>query len=353
MPVSIGDDVYFLQDYVATLANGRTYKRYAAGSTYTADAKNVDFLDAGVTAGNGYVTGGAIDASVRTFLALEDAPKSYSGEGGNLVAVNMAEDGLEFVPPSGGGSGSVDFFTDLGDVPASYSGQALKVVRVNAGETGLEFATSSGGGSAGTPPTIVQYGSSLTSKSVVLGIAPTNGNLLVAVVKAGSNSWGAGWTQQDLNAAGTNYSNILTKVAGGAESTTQTPLGADANEDAICMWEIAGASATPIVFANSTVLSATNLFFTCGPGGPAADGTPDSLPGLTNVLTLAAIFTDGTSPQTLTAAMNMTQQELSNSGTYTHFVSGHSDGDTPVAQLLSRCTSTTVATRAGIIHITA
>lgn len=139
MSVSLGDDVYFLQDYVATLANGRTYKRYAAGSTYTADEKNIDFLDAGVTAGKGYVTGGADDAQVFTAIASADGPKSYAGFGGYLFGVKATEDGWEFVPP-GGGSGSVQFLIDLGDGPGGYSsGDGGKLLAVKLTEDGFEF----------------------------------------------------------------------------------------------------------------------------------------------------------------------------------------------------------------------
>lgn len=38
-----------------------------------------------------------------SFLDLTDTPDSYAGAGGEVVAVKAAEDGLEFVPVSGGG----------------------------------------------------------------------------------------------------------------------------------------------------------------------------------------------------------------------------------------------------------
>jgi len=44
-----------------------------------------------------------------TFLDLTDAPDSYSGQAGLVPAVNVGEDGLEFVAVSGSGAGSPNF----------------------------------------------------------------------------------------------------------------------------------------------------------------------------------------------------------------------------------------------------
>ncbi len=70
-----------------------------------------------------------------TFLALTDVdPSTYSGQGGNLVAVNATPDGLEFITPPAGD------FLNLTDVdPSSYSGQAGQLVAVNSTPDGLEF----------------------------------------------------------------------------------------------------------------------------------------------------------------------------------------------------------------------
>lgn len=46
---------------------------------------------------------GAISGLVVSFLDLSDTPASYEGEAGKVLAVNDAEDGIEFVAPSGGG----------------------------------------------------------------------------------------------------------------------------------------------------------------------------------------------------------------------------------------------------------
>lgn len=88
-----------------------------------------------------------------SFLGLTDTPSSYSGQAGNLVAVNSTPDALEFVA-------AVTAFLDLSDTPSSYSGQAGKMVAVNSTPDGLEFVDAPGGfvfayafdTSTGTPP---------------------------------------------------------------------------------------------------------------------------------------------------------------------------------------------------------
>lgn len=76
------------------------------------------------------------------WLDLNDTPIAFTGESGQVVAVNVGEDGLEFIDPPAG----VATWLALTDTPANFSGDALKAVRVNAGETALEFyvPTSSG-----------------------------------------------------------------------------------------------------------------------------------------------------------------------------------------------------------------
>ena len=83
--------------------------------------------------------GGAV-----TFLGLVDTPSSYTGEGGQFVAVNIGETALEFVdPPSGAG---VADFLSLTDTPSAYIGAGGYTVVVNVGETGLEFTLAPSGG---------------------------------------------------------------------------------------------------------------------------------------------------------------------------------------------------------------
>lgn len=52
--------------------------------------------------------GGAGGGGATSFTDLTDAPGSYTGEAGNVVAVNATEDGLEFIAASGGAVDSVN-----------------------------------------------------------------------------------------------------------------------------------------------------------------------------------------------------------------------------------------------------
>lgn len=52
-------------------------------------------------------------------------------------------------PRAGGGGGAADF-TDLGDAPSSYAGHGGKLVAVTGGEDGLEFVPGGGGGGGGS-----------------------------------------------------------------------------------------------------------------------------------------------------------------------------------------------------------
>lgn len=68
-----------------------------------------------------------------TFLGNDDTPDSYTGQAGKLVAVNTAEDGLEFSDPP------AQDFLGLTDTPDAYTGQGSKLVAVTSGAAGLEF----------------------------------------------------------------------------------------------------------------------------------------------------------------------------------------------------------------------
>lgn len=122
---------------------------------------------------------------VTTFLELTDTPDSYTGAAGELVAVNLAETGLEFITLS---------FLGLNDTPDSYTGNAGDYVAVNATEDGLEFIT---------PPTpepdrsvekliwfAVQLGPSLvTANNSYLGyggVVGINGTVAFSTVASGS-----------------------------------------------------------------------------------------------------------------------------------------------------------------------
>jgi hypothetical protein len=87
------------------------------------------------------VTGGlpvweAVPGGVSTFLQLTDTPVSYAGQQGLVVAVNAAENALEFIV---GGGGGVSTWLQLTDTPNSYAGQQFLSPRVNAAEDAIEF----------------------------------------------------------------------------------------------------------------------------------------------------------------------------------------------------------------------
>lgn len=73
-------------------------------------------------------------AAASTFLGLADTPGSFSGEGTKLIAVNVGESALEFVPSS-----AATTFLGLTDTPSSFVSQAGKIPIVNVGESALEW----------------------------------------------------------------------------------------------------------------------------------------------------------------------------------------------------------------------
>lgn len=179
--------------------------------------------------------------------------------------------------------------------------------------SGAAWVQVGGGYSAGTVPTVVQTAFSVNgTNSAVFGVAPTNGNLLVAMwCNPTSATVGAGWTSQVTNSTGTDFSGIYTKVAGAGESTTQTPLGGVSTTGGMVIWEIAGANATPFVGGVSQA-EQSGLF-----------NTPNLLPGCSSCLGLAACISVTT--PTITKGLNAgTQDVLDNSGTRKIFA-GHTD----------------------------
>jgi hypothetical protein len=79
------------------------------------------------------IGGGGGGGGSSNFTGLTDTPSSYISQGNKLLAVNSAENAVEFITaPSGD-------FVGLTDTPSSFSGEAGKVPAVNTGETALEF----------------------------------------------------------------------------------------------------------------------------------------------------------------------------------------------------------------------
>lgn len=81
----------------------------------------------------GEYSGGAFS----TFLSLTDTPSAYTGQGGQFLAVNQAEDGVEFVDaPSGTGGGGItdtEYATSEGESSTTSSSyqQKLKMTTSN------------------------------------------------------------------------------------------------------------------------------------------------------------------------------------------------------------------------------
>ena len=83
------------------------------------------------------IVSGSGGGGVTTFVALNDTPTSYTGQGSKFVAVNSGATALEFVDaPSG-----VTTFVGLNDTPSSFTGSANRPVVVNGGASALIFSS--------------------------------------------------------------------------------------------------------------------------------------------------------------------------------------------------------------------
>lgn len=101
-------------------------------------------------------------------------------------------------------------------------------------------------------PTIVQNNSNVGASidSVVMGSAPTNGNLLVAIIMGNTvDSPGSGWSNfAHVTTSGPSldvHFAIYTKIAGAGESTTQQPMASTQN-CGITIYEIGNAGAASL-----------------------------------------------------------------------------------------------------------
>lgn len=83
--------------------------------------------------------------AVESFTALNDSPPDYSGQSGKIIAVNAAEDALEFIdaPSGGGGGGSTQSFgtftptlvSDNGGTPSSATASGAKGTYIRNGDS--------------------------------------------------------------------------------------------------------------------------------------------------------------------------------------------------------------------------
>lgn len=180
------------------------------------------------------------------------------------------------------------------------------------------------GYTAGTLPTVVQTAFSVGGgNSAVFGVAPTNGNLLVAMLfNPTNNTAGAGWARVGTNSTGTDFGSVMTKTAGAGESTTQTPGSGIGAAGGIVIWEIAGALA--LLLGQSQVETTAT-----------AATIPVPLPNVKTGLGLSAVAV--VTGVTIAAGYNVgTQDVLDNSGSRC-LLAGHTDmSQTPTAGLLAR-----------------
>lgn len=203
------------------------------------------------------------------------------------------------------------------------------------------WTTTGGGYSAGTPPTVVQVAFAPNhSTGVTFGVAPTNGNLLIAFCwNPTVNTAGTGWTKQFENSTGSDFGSIYSKVAGAGESTTQNPLNSAPAAGGMVVWEIHGQAAS--FFASAAAQGEQS----------GTQATPVLLPNVTKCLGLAGIGVVTT--PTITTGLNAgTQDVLDNTGERKLFA-GHTDlSKTPMAGVMATF-STTASSKALTCLITA
>jgi hypothetical protein len=117
--------------------NGNKGINLAAG-TAPADAVNKQQLDTVQSNLESGIADVQTNLDNHTFIDLADTdPISYSGESGKLVAVNSAEDGLEFISKDAVNQDGT--FLDNSDTPTNYTGSDGKAPLVNESAGALEF----------------------------------------------------------------------------------------------------------------------------------------------------------------------------------------------------------------------
>lgn len=273
-----------------------------------------------------------------SFITLTDVPSTYAGSGGKLVAVNITENGLEFIAaPSGGGSvtsvfGRTGVVTALvGDYSAFYqpldtdltSIATLTTTTFGRGFLTLADATSSrsyiGAGTSnfdgtwtsltGKPTTLAGFGitDAQPLDADLTAIAALSG-LNTVYYRSAANTWSAitfgsnmTWGSGTLNAANTNWDTAFTdrmKWDGGATglvaATGRTSLGLNIGTN-VQAWDadldsLASAASTNAIYyrnaANtwSPVTVGTGLSFSGGSltstgGGDVSSNTAVSVDG--------------------------------------------------------------------------
>jgi hypothetical protein len=193
------------------------------------------------------------------------------------------------------------------------------------GPIGLTGPAGAGGPSPGTPPTVVQTASNNANNAtgVTFGVAPTNGNLLVAMTSNASTSVAqTGWTRTYNEGNGTDYVAVFTKTAGASEPTAQNPLPANTGGSAIMCWELHNANV--VITTGGTLGSHTTY----------TGGSDGAYPALVNALILEACFLPNATT-TFTGTYNQqTTDATLNTGGGRRFVAGHTDASHTLWQTL-------------------
>ena len=138
MPINSPDIFDSIGDAIISGGGGGGVTTFVAlndtPSSYTGEGSKFVAVNSGATALE------FVDApsGTSTFVGLNDTPANYSGAGGFLTAVNVGATALEFIDPTTVGAST---FIGLNDTPGSYSGSAIQVVQVNGAGNALTFAS--------------------------------------------------------------------------------------------------------------------------------------------------------------------------------------------------------------------
>lgn len=308
---------------------GKTYRDNGTGWDDCSDTGAVSSVagkTGAVTLAESDVTGLVSDLAAKaplaspTFTGTPAAPTPATSDNSTTLATTA----FVKAQPSTGMSNPMTTQGDLivggssGTPSRLAAGSSGYVLTSNgAGATPSWAAASSGGGgyTPGTVPTVVQVAYSVNGgNSATFSVAPTSGNLLVAMCSnPASGTAGSGWTNQAQNTGGTDFYLILTKVAGAGESTTQSPMSGVSTAGGIVIWEINGQNGTTPFLIGQVSNQSVNIYSTA----------LTFFPNLTNCLGLACVAV--VSGQTISSARNLgTQDVLDNSGTRC-LAAGHTD----------------------------
>lgn len=190
-------------------------------------------------------------------------------------------------------------------------GQVLSTAGPGANPSWVDQSGGGGGGyDKGNPPAIVQIAHSGSAvNGIVMGAAPTAGNLLVAICfNSASATGGSGWTKSLENASGTDWCDVMTKIAGASESATQSPMASTTTAGGCVIYELSATGTTPIFVtgtsqAEQTGTGNTPLLLPCAKDCLAISATAVITQTITNTFNAPALdVLDNTGNRKLAAA---------------------------------------------------